>query len=282
MILVGSSVVAGKLLTGVPVFFAASVRLGLATFLFLLLWKLRRGSLPRIPLSDLRLIVAMAASGSFLFTACALYGLRTTSASVAGALLGVAPALAALFAATLLKERLTLSTAFSALLATAGIAMLSGVGTPGEDASGSAPLGIGLLLLAATGESLFAILGKKLQGVYDPLLLSGFVSAAGFLMFLPFGAYEALRLPAFPTRIEWASLVYYAIVVTVLGYLLWFAGLPRVAGRTAGILTAVAPLSSALLAVWLLKESFSWGLLGGVAAIAVSIGLPFWRRRFIV
>ncbi|MGO8148085.1 DMT family transporter, partial [Rhizobium leguminosarum] len=51
-----------------------------------------------------------------------------------------------------------------------------------------------------------------------------------------------------------AAVVYYALVPTVGGFLLWYAGAERVSGTEAALYTALAPVSAVMLAFIILGE----------------------------
>jgi drug/metabolite transporter (DMT)-like permease len=97
-----------------------------------------------------------------------------------------------------------------------------------------------------------------------------------------------------------ASVVYYALVPTVGGFLLWFSGAARIAGAQASALTAFVPMSAAVFAAAVLHETMGaaqwWAMacvLGAVLLIACDgaqsrgtdtraasrrVGLRYWER----
>ena len=65
----------------------------------------------------------------------------------------------------------------------------------------------------------------------------------------------------------WLLVLYYAVVVTVIGFTLFYAGLAKISSVAAGVHMAWVPLSAMLIAVTFLSEPF--GLLDFVSAISV-------------
>ncbi len=127
-ILAGSSVVAGKVLAGLPVFFAAAGGVAVA---LLALVPLAAGE-PRPAkgalLSSLPLLAAQAFFGVALFRVLMLAALSRASASEAGIATSVTPVITALLSALFLKERIRRRTAAGIALAAAGIAAIEAGG----------------------------------------------------------------------------------------------------------------------------------------------------------
>ncbi|HEY8974246.1 MAG TPA: DMT family transporter, partial [Burkholderiaceae bacterium] len=73
-----------------------------------------------------------------------------------------------------------------------------------------------------------------------------------------------------------AGVVYYAVVPTVCGYLLWYAGAARVSAGVASLYTAVLPVSALVLAAIVLREPVGAGQLIGTGCVlaAIAVGRP--------
>lgn len=78
------------------------------------------------------------------------------------------------------------------------------------------------------------------------------------VLFLPFSLYQAASFDfsAVSARAWWA-VAYFGAVFTVVAYLFWFSGVSRVSGATAGIFSAVMPVSAVILATIFLDEAFT-------------------------
>jgi drug/metabolite transporter (DMT)-like permease len=73
-----------------------------------------------------------------------------------------------------------------------------------------------------------------------------------------------------------AGVVYYALVPTVGGFLLWYLGAARVTGAEASLFTAVAPVSAVLLAALVLGEAVNPNQIVGIGCVlfaVLSLGL---------
>lgn len=280
MIGVGSTVVASKLIAhGLPPFAATALRFAIAFPLFLLAMKLTGQTWPRVSRREAWLLVLQSGSGSVGYTVLLLSGMRLTSATDAGVIAGTLPAVAALVAIVALRERPGALTLGAVALATAGVIVCTAhSGEASAHGAAGAPasmlVGDAFVLLAVVCEALFILLNKRLKTPVSPLQMSTAMSGIGLALSL---------VPALLER-PWtlhydglavAGVVYYALVPTVGGFLLWFAGAARIAGAQASALTAFVPVSAAAFAAAVLHEAIGvaqwWAIacvLGAVLLIA--------------
>lgn len=281
MITVGSTVVVSRIIAaGLPPFTAAALRFALAlpVFLALLRW---RGVRVRMPdRHDAGLLALQALCGSVGYAVLLMAGLRTASAADAGVIAGSLPAVVALVGVLLLRQRIGPGQWAAIALACLGVAAVEVGASP--TAAGPAPsLTGGLLVLAAVGcEALFLLLNKRLHVAVAPLAQSTLMCALG----LAFTTAPALFEQAWRRPVDAAALVgvlYYALIPTVGGYLLWYAGAERVDAGRAALYTAVLPLSALALAALVLGETVGVRQLVGAACVLAAIvaGAAGGRRR---
>jgi len=274
MVIVGSSVVAGKMLVAeLPVQLASALRFACAAAVLVPLLLAREGW-PRVPARSLAVMLAQAACGGLLFNVLLLQGLRTTSAGAAGIITSTTPAAMACIAFLLLGERPTRRALAGVALSVLGVAAInlhSVVDGPGGP--GGAALGGNLLVLGAVlAESLFLLLRKAVPEPLSPLAVSTLVTVFGLGLFTPGALMEARGFDfAAVGAASWATVAYYGLVVTVAAYLLWFRGVTRVGAGTAGIFTAVMPVSAVGLSALVLGEALGWGHLAGAGLVLAGI-----------
>ncbi len=272
--LAGSSVAVGKLVaTQFPVFLAGMLRFALALVILLpLLWFKERGG-PRLSLKIWGILTLQAFTGVFGFTVCLLYGLQYTSAAEAGIITSTTPAVLGILARVWLKERLTLNQWVGIALTVAGVLSMNVLGANFSAARGTLPL-LGNLLIfgAVVGEALFTIYRKLLPVSLSPLATTTYVSALGFVMFLPLALNDLRSYDvAAMTLGDGVLLLYYGVVVTVVAFLLWFQGVSKVPASTAAVFTGVMPISAILLSYALLGERFAWTHLIGLTCVLAGI-----------
>ena len=279
MITVGSTVVASRIIAaGLPPFTAAALRFAIALPIFLALMRSRGQRLPRPGRHDASLIVLQALCGSVGYAVLLVAGLRWTSAASAGVITGCLPAVGALVGALVLRERLGARLVGAIALASAGVAAV--VVAPGRADAGAhaSTLGNALVLGAVACEAVFLLLNKRLRVPLAPLAQSTLMSALG----LALTAGPALAEHAWTAPVDAAALLgvlYYALVPTVGGYLLWYAGAERVDAGRAALYTAVLPVSALLLAALVLREPIGARQLAGAACVLAAIAVSAAPRR---
>lgn len=279
MVLVGSTVVASKLIAaGLPPFTATALRFALAFPIFLGLMRVTGVRLPRLSRRDWSIVLAQAVAGSVGYTTLLICGLRLTSAADAGVIVGTLPVVSAAFALVVLGERPPRFLLLAVTLAAVGVLSIA---LHSRTGGGHSLAGNGLIAGAVVCESLFILLNKRLDAHVPPLALSALMSGIGGLAALPPALLEAPWTMPFDATALWA-VAYYALVPTVVGFVLWYAGAEKVSGTEASLFTALAPVSAVLLAAGWLGEPVGENQLVGVGCVLVavaSLGLAGRPRR---
>ncbi|KQW64800.1 DMT family transporter [Variovorax sp. Root411] len=275
MVTVGSTVVASKVIAGgLPPFTATALRFAMALPVFLVLLRLTRTPWPRPERRDLVLLLCQAGLGSVGYTVLLILGVRWAPAASAGVVAGTLPAVAALVAVLALRERPGRYLIGSVVLATAGVLAISwpGEGSAGDSKSPAAMVGNLLVLGAVVCEAMFILLNKRLRAPVRSLALSTLMTAFGLVLSLVPALFERAWEHPLPND-ALIGVAYYALVPTVLGFVLWFAGSARLKGAEAALFTALLPVSALILAALWLGESISSGQIGGAACVLGAVGL---------
>lgn len=274
MIIVGSSIVVGKLIiSSFPIFLALGLRFVIGSIILVpLLLKMEKG-MPKLGRRDWVILFLQALCGIFLFHVLLLYGLKYTSAVEGSIVTSTTPAIVGIIAFMFLREKLTWQRAAGIALAVAGILSVNVFGSSGEAERGVDPLLGNLLILAAAFvEALWTIFRKVLSDKATPFVSAAVVNVFGLLMFLPFAVFEAADFDfASVSFTDWLPIFYYGIVVTIGAYILWFRGMMKVDASTAGVFTGIMPVSAVLLSYGILGEAFHWSHLAGVACVLLGI-----------
>ncbi|MBY3464422.1 DMT family transporter [Rhizobium laguerreae] len=278
MLTVGSTVVASKLIaSGLPPFSATALRFAIAFPVLLLLMWATGARLPRFSRHDRLILIIQAGAGSVGYTTLLISGLSLTSAADAGVIIGTLPVVSAAISILLLRERPQRALLLAVALATAGV--LSIAFTP--DAAGGALSGNALIFLAVVCEGLFILLNKRLKTEIAPLALSTLMAGIGFIVAAIPAVFEAPFAHGISTS-ALGAVVYYALVPTVGGFLLWYAGAERVGGTEAALFTALAPVSAVMLAFIILGEPVGLSQFAGIACVlAAVLGLAFAGSRSV-
>jgi drug/metabolite transporter (DMT)-like permease len=268
MILVGSTVIASKIIGGgLPPFTAAALRFAIALPFLVALMRMSGAPWPRPDRRDGLLLIIQSTAGSVGYTALLISGLRLTSAADAGVIIGTLPVVSAAIAILILGERPRPMVLFAIGLAAIGVFAIAARSREGAAAS---LLGNGLIFAAVLCEGLFILLNKRLRVPIPPLAQSTVMTGIGLVVALLPAAIEMPDL-ASVTSSSLAAVVYYALVPTVGGYLLWYGGSARVSGAEASLFTAMAPVSAVALAVVLLGETVSSSQIIGIACVLIAV-----------
>jgi len=276
MILVGTSVIFGKyIVEHVPVALTAALRF-MISLVVLLPMTLASGRLvPRLERQEWGSLILQAFCGVFLFNFLILEGVRRTSMISVGLITSALPAAIAIGGWLLLRERLRMRLWVSVALAILGIAAVNASSSTSETEASA--LGNLLVIGAVIAEALFSVLAKRLSGRLTPTQMSFWVNLIGLVLFLPLAVPLALAFAwsAVPDAI-WLVLAVYAVSSGVFSFVLWYAGQARVPVSVAGLFTGFAPLTTAALAIIVVGERPTIGVVLGAVALFGSLAVATW------
>ncbi|UBM11041.1 DMT family transporter [Cupriavidus metallidurans] len=268
MITVGSTVVASKIVAaGLPPFTATALRFAIALPLFLVLMRVTRITWPILTPREWGLLLVQAGAGSVGYTTLLILGLRHASATDAGVIIGTLPVVSAAIAIMVLGERPRRAVLLAIALAAAGVLTI----VFRNDAGSAHSLLGSLLIFGAVGcEGVFILLNKRIQTPIAPLALSTIMAAFGLAVAVIPAGFEMPWMHALSGN-ALAAVAYYALIPTVGGFLLWYAGAARVSGAEAALFTAVAPVSAVVLAAALLGEQIGQSQIIGIGCVLVAV-----------
>ncbi len=169
-----------------------------------------------------------------------------------------------------LGERLHAPQVLSIVLAIIGCVVLIG-GTPATLRLD--PIGMLLAVAAGLCYSLLAVLTRRVAPKADPVTIQAVIMSVAAVVLL----LGLTQTPVVLAGLPWMSLLYLALVPTVLSYVLYTRGLAVVGATTAASLTLLEPLVSTMLAVAVLGERMS--ALSWVGAVVLGMSLLLVARR---
>lgn len=271
MVIVGSTVVASKVIAaGLPPFTATTLRFAIAFPIFIVLMRVTRTRWPRPDRRDRLLLILQASAGSVGYTVLLIAGLRLTPAINGGVIAGTLPAVSAMFAILVLGERPRWTTLTAIALATLGVTMITLRGNGSFTFSSTTLLGNTLVFGAVVCEAVFILLNKRLRVPLAPLPQSTLMCGIG----LGVAIVPAILERPWLTDASQAAVMgvaYYALVPTVIGFLLWYAGAARVSGGEASLFTAFLPVSAVVLATTVLGETIGLSQLAGIVCVLAAV-----------
>jgi drug/metabolite transporter (DMT)-like permease len=266
----GAMAVFGKLAydAGATVGTLLAVRFALAAALF---WAMGAAREVRaLGRRDVGIGLALGACGYALQAGCYFAALERIDASLLSLLLYTFPAIVAVAAIALGRERLDARRLGALGMASGGLVLVvAGAGTGALD-----PLGAALGLGAAAVYSAYILISDGIAARMRPTVLSALVcTGAAAALIAGAALLGQLRLGEL-TVAGWGWLACLAVVSTVGAISLLFAGLRRVGPTTASILSTVEPLVTVILAFLVFGEMLgAVQLVGGALVLAAVLGM---------
>jgi drug/metabolite transporter (DMT)-like permease len=276
----GAMAVLGKLAydEGATVGTLLAVRFALAAVMF---WGLvvAGGELRELRVLARRDVVIALGLGAFGYAAqagCFFAALDRVDASLLSLMLYTFPAMVAVSAIVLGRERADARRFAALALASAGLVLV----LANAKAGALDPLGATLALGAALIYTTYILVSQGVAGRVSPTQLSALV-CSGAAVTLASGSLLLGDLrPAEVTLAGWGWLAGISLVSTVAAVSLFFAGLKRVGPTTASVLSTVEPVVTVVLAFLVFGELLgALQLLGGGLVIAAVLVLARQRPR---
>jgi len=246
-----------------------ATRFGLAA---LLVWALALGTsglrrLRGVPRRDLAIALALGALAYGAQAGCYFVALERLDASLLSLLVYTFPAIVAVAAILVGRERASRRSTVALLLASAGLALvLAGAGTGALD-----PLGTLLGLTAACIYAAYVLSSEGVARRLGPLMLSALVCSGAAVTLTLAGLVTGSLNPSEVSADGYASLAGIAVVSTVAALGLFFAGLELVGPTTASILSTAEPVTAVVLAFLVFGESLALAQLAGGALVLAGV-----------
>lgn len=264
-----------------------AIRLGIASALFLGVLALTRSPGPgaaappgprrlfesarAITPKDWLAILALGATGHFLYQLGFIGGLAMTSVANSSLIMGSSPVVVTALAAALGQERVSRGYWAAALLSLAGIYLVVGAGA---DLSRGALVG-DLVTLGAVGcWGIYVVWSRRLMDRHSPLAITGYSMAAGTLMYLPFAAPSLAELDwSGVSPAAWAALVASAVFALFVAYFIWHTSILRVGNVRTAMYSNLTPIVALVTAVVFLGDRMRPREMAGAAAILVGVAV---------
>ncbi|HQZ87283.1 MAG TPA: DMT family transporter [Gammaproteobacteria bacterium] len=274
---IGINIILGKtLIPEIPIFALLLLRFTLGfvfvgTYQMFGNFSLVRTELSRLSPKDWLIIFTQALCAGFLFNVLILYGLEHTTATVTGIINSAVPALVAVFSFIILHEKLTLRIGIAILLCIVGIAILGfGKAIP-TDSNQNELLGILLVVAAIVPEALFTVLAKLLKKPPSPLTTTLLINFFNMILFIPFAITAEWGQVKDASMLTISQIFLYGLTGGILFFVFWYRGLSCISANTAALFMGIMPISTCILAYFVLNEILGLDDLIGMLLVIISI-----------
>ncbi len=201
----------------------------------------RRAGELRLPA---RTLAAALAAGALMVASWALFfaGLASAGIGVATVVVHVQPFWVMVIGVLFLGERVSMRQGLAAAVALLGLALVSGLASPGEaTAGGGTAFGVVLSLASSVCYAGVVLFARRAQGA-GPLALAWWQCAVGTLALAWWPVANG-----WPAAAAWGWLAGLGVVHTGLAYVLWYAGVVRLPAGRVATLQFVYPATAVLL-----------------------------------
>jgi drug/metabolite transporter (DMT)-like permease len=225
-----------------------------------------------IRLSDTKL-VALAGTLIFFNQLCFVYGIKLTSASTVGLLLGTTPIFIGILSTVFGLELLGRRFWAGAVLSFIGVGF---VALGSSDFSGHA-FGLLLAVLIPLTWGAYSVAIVPLMRRYSPFRISALVLAAGWVPLAIVSAPQTLSQGFHFGWLTWFGFAYAVVGPLFLTNILWFTAIDRVGPSRASLFANLQPFFAVLFALVLLGEHLNrWEIVGG---LGIGAGIVLDRTR---
>lgn len=260
-----------------PVYTLAFFRFAFAS-LFLAPFFLAQTKKVKIRVQDLPKLVAV---GVFIITlniAFFFSGIKTTDATSASVITLIIPVLSVLVGWWFLKEKIFLINILGVVFGLVGALII--IGIPQIFLGTIEPaklLGNFLVFLASVSFVVGAVFSRQLLKRYPSLTVTAFAFLVGLITFFPLAAMEYIQNPAWVyniTPLGIFGLIFMILLSSISAYFLYEWGLAKTSIVKADLFQYAEPLVASALAVVVLGENISYGLIigGGLIIAGVLFG----------
>jgi drug/metabolite transporter (DMT)-like permease len=230
---------------------------------------------PQIPRADLWKIAGLGFTVIPVNQTFFLVGQSLTGAGHGALLFSTAPVWIFILAVIHLKEKAPWRRLVGILTALAGVTtiMWSGLADFGSEYL----LGDLIILVSVVAWGYYTVLGKPLVEKYGALRVTAYALAFGSAMYFPFGAWFALRYDYSQATLgAWGSVVYMALGLSVIVYVLWYWLLKHLDASRIAIYHNIQPVLASTVAYLFLGEAFSSAFLVGGAIVILGVLVAEW------
>ena len=199
-----------------------------------------------------------------------LLGQSMTAAGHGAFLFSTTPVWILVLAMVLLKERPTARRIFGIVLAVSGVMVIMSTGAivVGTEYL----LGDLIIMVSVLAWAFYTTIGAPMVRKYGAWRMTAYSLSFGSLMYFPFGLYRALQYDySQATPFAWFSVVYMAIGLSVIVYVIWYWLIKYIDTSRAAVFQNIQPIVASVVAYFYLGEGLGTGFLVGGAIVILGV-----------
>lgn len=231
----------------------------------------------KIARRDIALLLSIGVIGHTISIVTQEYGTMFSSAQMGSVITSATPAFMLIFAAWLLKEKMTVRKILSIVLATVGVILIAGV----DSMDMSKQLGAFCSTVAALTWALMSVWLKLIPSRYSPLQINFYAVLTAIICLTP------INLPAV-SELPWDKIlqpeiigcvVYMGAISTSIAFLLWNKGLLLMEAGASGLFFFFQPIVGTFLGWLILDEQITISFWIGSLLIFIGVFLVTVRNE---
>ncbi len=208
-----------------------------------------------------------------------LFGQKLTTAGHAALLFATTPIFVYLMAIPHLGEKWSYTKGAGILLAVIGSAVI--IFETGMQFDYGVLAGDAIIVVAVVAWAYYSVWGKPLVEKYGAFRITAYSLASGTVLYFPFGLYRLIAADMSKVNTYgWLSILYIAIITSVIGYSIWYWLLKYMEASKASVLVNVQPIVAGILGYYLLGETISLPFVIGGIIILTGVTVTQQAGRF--
>lgn len=231
----------------------------------------------KIARKDIALLLSIGVIGHTISIVTQEYGTMFSSAQMGSVITSATPAFMLIFAAWLLKEKMTVRKILSIVMATVGVILIAGV----DSMDMSKQLGAFCSTVAALTWALMSVMLKLIPSRYSPLQINFYAVLTAIICLTPVNLPTVSALPwdkiLQPEII--GCVVYMGAISTSIAFLLWNKGLLLMEAGASGLFFFFQPIVGTFLGWLILDEQITLSFWIGSLLIFIGVFLVTVRNE---
>lgn len=204
-------------------------------------------------------------------------GIKYTSASNTGWIIGIVPVIMAIMGFLIYRERMSLMQFSGAFIAFSGLIILISKGDLGS-INFISNYGDLLVLGSAFTWSIYSFYGRKVTLDYPPSLTILYLFITMLLLLTPITiSTDFLKSVKLLSAIDWSALIFLGIFCSGIAYILWAEAMSELPANRVGAFLYLEPFVTVFTAWFLLNEQIT--LLMMISGIVIIIGVIMVNRK---